>query len=105
MTEDKNDEILLATLQIEYQEVFDSAIRSRVIKHPMFASVETDTDESVTASARRLSSDKYGALQGKIKRLSNQGTASISNLTASKDLVVKVKCSIYRSGVAGSKRR
>ena len=49
MTVKQNDEILLDTLQTEYPEVFDSAIRSRVIKHSIVASVEMDTNEPVIA--------------------------------------------------------
>ena len=64
MTEEKNDKVLLDTLQAEYPEVFDSAIRSRVIKHSIMAYVHTETDEPVTARARRLSTAKYRALQG-----------------------------------------
>ena len=72
ITEDKNDEVLLDTLQAEYPKVFDSAIRSRAIKHSIIASVETETNEPVAARARRLSTAKYRVLQGEIQRFLDQ---------------------------------
>ena len=69
---DSQDDIL-QFLKREYPEVFEAVKRSRLIKHSVVATVETETDEPIAFRARRLAPDKFSALKHEISRLVTQG--------------------------------
>jgi len=94
---EKTDDILLEAMVTEFPEVFNPTKRSRVIKHSIVASVETNTEEPVFARSRRLSPTMYRALQGEVKRLLDQGIIERSQSAwASPIVMVPKKNGSYR---------
>ena len=57
----------------EFLEIFEQELRSKDIKHTITATVETASEVPIASKVRRLSAEKFRALQDKIKRLTSQG--------------------------------
>ena len=93
----QSDKNIMTELHRDYPEVFDPALRSRVPKHSTETTVDTATEEPVTARCRRLSPEKYKALKVEIKRLCDQGILERSQSAWSSPIVmVKKKNGSYR---------
>ena len=72
-TDSESDDLILNGLKITFPEMFDPTLRKRHADHSVVASVETTTEEPISCKARRLSPDKFRALQDELKRLCEQG--------------------------------
>ena len=82
--------LILNGLKVTFPKVFDPTLRKRYADHSVVASVETTTEEPISCKARRLSPDKFWALQDELKRLCKQGVLERSQ-SAWSCLIVMVK--------------
>ena len=57
----------------EFPEIFEPELRFKDIKHTITATVETASEVPIASKVRRLSAEKFRALQDEIKRLTSQG--------------------------------
>ena len=57
----------------EFPEIFEPELRSKDIKHTITTTVETASEVPIASKVRRLSAEKFRALQDEIKRLTSQG--------------------------------
>ena len=71
--------------------MFDPTLRKRHADHSVVASVETTTEEPISCKARRLSPDKFRALQDELKRLCEQGVLERSQSVWSSPIVMVKK--------------
>ena len=72
-SKDKFNGDLLKSLKGCYPEFFNPSLRTRGFRHSVVASVETTSDTPLSAKTRRLSPEKFRALQDELKRVCDQG--------------------------------
>ena len=96
-TDSESDDLIPNGLKITFRKVFDPTLPKRHADHSVVASVETTTEEPISCKARRLSPDKFRALQDELKRLCEQGVLKRSQSAWSCPIVmVKKKSGSWR---------